>query len=122
MVKVGLVAAAAACQSGGGGPVAPGGDLAVLLLCPVCGVGTYTVEVGQNAQFSARVTSVTTGEDVACSSGTWMSASTNVATVVGFAKSGTVTGVAPGEAEIRVELQCASGAAAAQAEVLVIDE
>ena len=112
----------AACTNGSG-PVAPGGNLALHILCPVCGVGTYTIETGQNAQLNVRATSVATGQEVACSGGTWSSDRETVATVVGFAKTGTVTGVAPGTANIRVVLTCGThGTATVEEEILVVDD
>ena len=117
-----LLALAWACSSGSGGPIAPGGDLALLILCPSCGVGTYTIEAGQHAQLNVRATSVATGQEVACSGGTWSSDRETVATVVGFAKTGTVTGVSPGLANIRVVLTCGThGTATAEEEILVVD-
>jgi hypothetical protein len=112
---------AAACSSGSGGPVAPGGELALLILCPVCGVGTYTIEAGDNAQMTVRATSVETGEEVTCAQGAWSSDNEAVARVVGFGKTGTVTGMAPGTARIRVVLTCGVfGSATVEEEVLVV--
>jgi hypothetical protein len=121
LLIVGLGLGLAACEGGGGGPVTPGRDLSVALVCQVCGVGTYTIRAGNLAQMSVQARSLSTGQEVACPDGTWTSSVTGVATVVGAGKSGTVRGVSPGLARIRVELACgAFGNATVESDVLVV--
>jgi hypothetical protein len=116
-----LSLAAAACSSGGGGPTFPGRDLSASLRCEVCGVGTYTIEVGRVAAFTVDARSLSTGQLVDCPQATWTSDPLFVATVTGAGKAGTARGVGPGLARISVELECgAHGHASAEANILVV--
>ncbi len=112
----------AAC-SGGANPVAPGRDLSIEVVCPSCGVGRYTIRVGGLAALQVHATSLTTGEAVACGGATWSSDAVNVATVVGTAASATVRGLSPGDARIRVELDCGEyGVTIVETEFLILGD
>ena len=58
-----------------------------------------------------------------CTQSAWSSDAVTVARMVGFGKTGTVTGVAPGLARIRVELTCGSfGSGTVEEDVLVVTD
>src|SRR5687767_3446783 len=111
-----------ACGFGSGGGPTGGNEFHAALRCPVCGVGTYAINVGQLATFLVEARDFSTGQDVTCPQSTWTSSSPGVATVVGAAQTGTVTAVGVGSATITVELDCGSyGIVTVAANILVVE-
>lgn len=115
-----VLLAAAACSESGG-TTFPGRDLGATLVCQVCGVGTYTIQVGQVAALAVDARSLSTGQVVACPDATWTSDTPFVATVTGAGKAGTARGLAPGTTRVSVELTCgALGSTSAETTILVV--
>lgn len=105
-----------------GGPTG-GSDFFTTIHCPVCGVGMYTISVGEVAQVLVEAKTLSTGQEVVCPQGSWTSSSPGVATVIGAGKAATVSGVGPGTATITADLECGShGSVTVAAEILVVDD